>query len=206
MANTEEVSFDLSSDHFLFSDEVVLAVVQANDGDLEDDADDRDWLSEVIELKLAVTRVEDDDTVVPAPASVNPDIYELTVKDIDVAPVAKFSEPNFTLSEQSIRVVHLDVKGGSPGSRIPGIIAGGVDGAAADAKFAEFEAPGRGIISIRVDNPQLVMFGNGIGDGKSPLIGTLQSCPSRGDPLTTTRILFRIDRTRSQTAWGGFYR
>ena len=181
-----EVEFELSSNHFLFSDEVVLAVVQANDGDLEDAADDVDWLSEVIELKLAVTEV-DDDEVVSTPASVNPDIYELTVRDIDVAPVAKFSEPNFTLSEQSIRVVHLDVKGGSPGARIPGIIAGED---VADEKFADADADG--IISIRVDNPQLVMFGNGSGPGTSAVIGTLQSCPARSNPLYN-RILFRID-------------
>ena len=140
-----EVEFELSSNHFLFSDEVVLVVVQANDGDLEDAADDVDWLSEKIELKLAVTEV-DDDEVVSTPASVNPDIYTLTVRDIDVAPVAKFSEPNFTLSEQSIRTVHLDVKGGeSPGARIPGAIAGED---VADEKFADADADG--IISIRV--------------------------------------------------------
>ena len=179
-ASTSEIPFMLSSSHFLFSDEVVLAVVQANDGDLEDNTDDRDWLSEVIELKLAVGTPENDETL-DTPASVNPDIYELTVRDIDVAPVAKFSEPNFTLSEQSIRVVHLDVKGGS-GARIPGIIASAGD--QADAKFAD--AGGTGIISIRVDNTHLVMFGDGITPG--------ETCPSRG-ASDYNKILFRIDRT-----------
>ena len=37
-----------------------------------------DWLSEVIEVKLAVTgtEAEDDTTTTPTPASVNPDIYD----------------------------------------------------------------------------------------------------------------------------------
>ena len=179
----------LESSLFDFSDEVVLAVVQANDGDLEDETDDVDWLSEMVELKLAVGPVDQDlePPPTPTPASVSPDVFTLTVRDIDVAPEAKFSEPNFTLSEQSIRVVHLEVKGGSPGARIPGIVA---DAEAADEKFAEDD--GRGIISIRVDNPQLVMFGDGTDDGKLPVIGTLQSCPARSNPLYNS-ILFRID-------------
>ena len=51
------------------------------------------WLDEMIELKLAVTGT----------ASVSPDIYTLAVTEADVAPVAKFKQPSFTLSEQSER-------------------------------------------------------------------------------------------------------
>ena len=135
-------------------------------------------------MKLAVTEPEDEaDQAAATPASTNPDIYTLTVRDVDVAPVAKFKEPNFTLAEQSIRVVHLDV-GGPRGARIPGIVTqnDGPYDAATD------------VITIRVDNPQLVMFGNGTVPA--------ESCPPRSDTSRYNRILFRID-TGEAVANGG---
>ena len=89
---------------FDHDDDLNLVVAQSMAG-----APDDNWLSEMIELKLEV-----DGT-----ASVGPDVYTLTVEETDVAPVAKFKQPSFTLSEQSERTVQLDVASGRPGKRVP---------------------------------------------------------------------------------------
>ena len=153
-------AFEIDSSHFLHSDEVTFAVAQSENSDPDDN-----WVGERIELQLEVQ----DDAAVSSPASVSPDIYTLTVVESDVAPVAKFLQPNFTLSEQSIRDVSLDVAGGRPGARVPP--------AAATA--------GRGVISVRVSNHHLVMFGDGTTDAAN-------MCPARGTSLYN-RKLFRID-------------
>ena len=79
---------------FDHDDELNLVVAQSMTG-----GGDPNWVSETIELKLEVAGT----------ASVSPDIYMLTVTETNVAPVAKFLQPSFTLSEDSVREVQLDV-------------------------------------------------------------------------------------------------
>ena len=158
-------AFEIAGTRFTHTDEVTLVVAQSADSDPDDN-----WVGEMIELQL-----EADETV-SSPASVSPDIYTLTVVESDVAPVAKFLQPNFTLSEQSIREVSLDVA--KAGARVP-----------PDA--ADTDSP-RGVISVRVSNHNLVMFGDGSSD--------LLSCPARGTS-GYNRKLFRIDLGAGDTGW-----
>ena len=148
------LSGDEVTGEFNFDDELNLVFVQSEAGGADDN-----WLGEMIELKLAVTGT----------ASVSPDVYTLAVTETDVAPVAKFLQPSFTLSEQSERVVQLDVASGRPGARIPPAAAA---------------TENQGEVSVRVSNHTLVMFGDG-SDVDS-------SCPARTNSKYN-RILFRID-------------
>ena len=156
---TAGTAFTIDSSHFLHSDEVTFAVAQSANSDPDDN-----WVGERIELQLEV----EDAATVSSPASVSPDIYTLSVVESDVAPVAKFLQPNFTLSEQSIRDVSLNVAGGRPGARVP----------------PEATTADRGVISVRVSNHHLVMFGDGVTED--------ETCPARGDSAYN-RKLFRID-------------
>ena len=149
---------DPNTRFFDHSDEVMLVVSQSVSG-----SGDTNWVDEKIELKLAV----DPSTAGETPASVSPDVYTLTVMESHVAPVAKFGQPDFTLSEQSVRTVSLNVASGIRGVPLP-------DGALAED---------RGMISVRVSNHNLVMFGDDTGGA--------ESCPARTDPLYN-RKLFRI--------------
>ena len=119
---------------FDHSDEVVLVVAQSTDG-----TGDNNWVDEKVELKLTVAPASDV-TGGPTPASVSPDVFTLTVMDSHMAPVAKFLQPSFTLSEDSVREVQLDVASAIRGVPLPGAVA----------------TTGRGMISVRVSNQGLV--------------------------------------------------
>ena len=169
-------AFVINSSHFLHSDEVTFAVAQSANSD-----PDANWVGERIELQLEVDDAVDN--TASSPASVSPDIYTLTVVESDVAPVAKFLQPNFTLSEQSIRDVSFDIV--KVGSRVPPAAA----------------MEGRGLISVRVSNHHLVMFGSGTAPYSSASVadGTA-ACPVRGDSQYN-RLLFRIDLTTTPVEW-----
>jgi len=155
--------FTIDNSHFLHSDEVELVVTQSVDG-----TPDGNWLEEMIELQLEV----EDAATVSNPASVRPDIYTLAVKEVHVAPVAKFQQPDFVLSEQSTRVVELDISSGIPGVPLPS--AGGAFAGAAGA-FP-------GMLSVRVGNHGLVRINS---------TAAAMACPPRGDP-SYNRVLFLI--------------
>ena len=173
-ATAAAADFTIDSSHFEHSDEVTLVLAQSAAGD-----PDPNWVGEMVELKLA-TGVADG-TAGAAPAAVNPDVYTLTVNESHVAPVAEFEQPDFTLSEQSTRTVELNVASGIPGLPLPGA-----------ATTAD-----RGVISVRVSNHSLVMFGDGS--------DAANSCPVRGD-ATYNRKLFRINVGTgwSSTSGGNF--
>ena len=128
-------------DWFDHSDDLNLIVAQSMAG-----AADDNWLSEMIELKLEVA----------GSASIAPDLYTLTVKETDVAPVAKFLQPSFALSEQSERTVQLDIAG-APGKRVPP----GAFVAVADVGGGSPEY--QGVISVRVSNHTVVFLPGDIG-------------------------------------------
>ena len=179
------VSFVIHSDRFNHSDEVVLVVAQSpalpvvSGDDITDGTGDDNWVNEMVELKLEVDAAASD------PASVSPDTFTLTVNESDIAPVAKFLQPNFTLSEQSSRTVMLDVASGRGATRIPP--------AAQDATVATRAADtfGGEVISVRVSNHHLVMFGDGSAGN---------ACPARGTSKYN-KILFRIDLTTDDIHW-----
>ena len=102
---------DPNTRFFDHSDEVMLVVSQSASG-----TGDTNWVGEKIELKLAVAP----DAAGETPASVSPDVYTLTIMESHVAPVAKFGQPDFTLSEQSVRTVSLNVASGIRGVPLPG--------------------------------------------------------------------------------------
>ena len=91
------VSFTINNSHFSHDDEVVLVVAQAPHAGDDAGTPDGNWLDERVALVL---EVQADAT---APASVNPDTFTLTVMESHVAPVAEFEQPDFTLSEESVR-------------------------------------------------------------------------------------------------------
>ena len=155
---------DAANDYFDHSDEVELVVAQSLDG-----TPDGNWLGESIELKLEVT----------GSASVSPDVYTLSVMESHVAPVAKFGQRDFTLSEQSTRVVSADIKSGITGVPLPSSDDPSV--------FAGEATSFSGKLSVRVSNHGLVTFDD--------------ACPERKDPQYN-RKLFRIDLDGSSTADG----
>ena len=157
-------AFAISSSHFTHSDEVVLVVAQSQTG-----SPDGNWLEETVELRLRVgTYTPDGGSETEASGSVSPDVFALTVNESHVAPVAKFQQPDFTLSEQSTRVVSADISSGIQGLPLPG------DG----TNFAGMANAFPGTLSVRVGNHQLV---------------TLGACPTRGDGTGQyNRKLFRI--------------
>ena len=159
-ANGPTAAFTLDNSHFDHSDEVTLVVAQSQQG-----SGDSNWVSENVELKLEVdvTGV----TGATIPASVSPDVFTLTVMDTQAQPVAKFLQPDFTLSEDSERQVQLDVASGRAGVPLPG---------AANTAFAA----ATDLISVRVGNHSRVA------------IGACPSPPPAQDPLYNVR-LFAIN-------------
>ena len=145
---------------FDHDDDLNLVVAQSEAG-----APDDNWLSEMIELKLEVAGT----------ASVGPDVYTLTVEESDVAPVAKFKQPSFTLSEQSERTVQLDVASGRPGKRVP---PGAFLEAGDDGGSAEYQ----GVISVRVSNHGVVALPGDIPEAQRD---------SRQCPLSTSSLYNR---------------
>ena len=150
-----------STRHFDHSDEIVLVVSQSAIG-----TPDGNWLEEMIELKLSIT----------GSASVGPDVYSLMVEESHVAPVAKFGQPDFKLSEQSTRTVDLDIHSGIRGLPLPGVGEG--------ADFAGDDAAFPGMLSVRVSNHNLVRI-------STPTTRT--TCPVRGQDPLYNRILFLVE-------------
>ena len=128
-------ALDLST-AFQDRDEVVLMVAQynADSGAQAGDADNN-WLNESITLTLTTTT--------PA-ISISPNVYTLTVEDQDVAPMAKFVQPSFTLTEGSERMVSLDIVEGMRGATIPG---------------AATDSGETGTVTIGVSNHRMVSIG-----------------------------------------------
>ena len=158
---------------FDFSDEIVLMVAQSAAG-----SGDGNWLDEKIELKL---------TIGEGTASVSPDVFTLTAKEANVAPVAKFLQPDFTLSEDSTRTVKLNVASAIPGVPVPTAAGTTVLNAAGAAhEYTE-------MISVRVSNYKAIVLTSGttpIPAGETALAG----CPSSTHRLHNTK-LFHIDIT-----------
>ena len=148
--------FTIDSSHWHFSDEFEIVVAYSADG-----MPDTDFKTQKIELRLDVGAAG-----VTNPASVSPDLFTLQVGETHPKPVAQFLQPDFTLSEQSERIVQLDiVSGDGPGEYIPTAVSAGRDG----------------VVSVRVGNHHLVMFGDAAG-----------GCPVPGD-RDYDEILFRIE-------------
>ena len=137
--DNSDTALDLTT-AFQERDEVVLMVAQYNaaSGTQAGDADNN-WLDEKITLTL---------TTSTAAISISPNVYTLTVDDQDVAPVAKFTSPSFTLTEGSDRMVSLDIVEGMRGAGIP------------DALDTDED----GTVTLRVSNHRMVTIG---GDGTS---------------------------------------
>ena len=115
----------LTAVDFTSSDEVTLVVAQSATG-----GGDNNWRDEPIKLTLDA-----------GPGiSVNPAVYTLTVDDGDVAPVAKFNVPSFTLTEGSQRMAALEIVEGRRGAGVP-----------TDALEGQ-----TGMVSVRVSNSQMV--------------------------------------------------
>ena len=145
--------FTIDSSHWHFSDEFEIVVAYSADG-----MPDTDFKEQTVELRLDVGP-----TGVTDPASVSPDLFTLAVGETHPKPVAQFLQPDFTLSEQSERIVQLDiVSGDGPGEYIPTAVSAGRTG----------------FVSVRVGNHDLVMFGD--------------ACPVPGDD-DYDEILFRIE-------------
>ena len=115
----------LEAADFASSDEVVLVVAQSATGGKDDN-----WRDEPIKLTLDA-----------GPGiSVNPAVYTLTVDDGNVAPVAKFNVPSFTLTEGSQRTAELNIVEGRRGAGVPAAALTGQTG----------------MVSVRVSNSQMV--------------------------------------------------
>ena len=132
---------ELDADYFNDNDEATLLVLQgATDG-----ATDGNWLDERITFTLSA-----------GPATgISPNVYVVTVNDPDVAPVAKFDAPSFTLTEGSERVVALDIVSGTTGRNT------GLPSAATSS------TGNGGMVAISVSNHQMVTIG-GADSGCAP--------------------------------------
>ena len=90
----------IGSADFNANNEASLVVVQGEDG-----TTDGNWLSEMMRFTLTAG----------AGTSISPNVFMLTVNDSDVAPVARFTAPSFTLTEGSERDVSVDIVSGTTG-------------------------------------------------------------------------------------------
>ena len=118
----------LTAASFASTDEVTLVVAQTN----ATGGKDSNWHGEEIELTLDAGSGVD----------VSPAVYTVMVQDVDVAPVAKFDTPSFTLTEGSERKVNLDVVEGRQGAGVP---------AAADTRTD--------VLTVRVSDSRMVGIG-----------------------------------------------
>ena len=134
-------AIDLQATHFNAANEATLLVLQgARDG-----ATDGNWLDERITFTLSA-----------GPATgINPNVYVVTVDDPDVAPVAKFDAPSFTLTEGSERMVALDIVSGTTG-RSTGL-----------PSAAKASTGNGGMVTISVSNHDMVTIG-GADSGCAP--------------------------------------
>ena len=112
----DSVDLNLTGADFGATGEVVLLVKQHNGtgGEVANGIKDSNWLNENIKLTLGAG---------PG-VSVSPNVYTVMVEDNDVAPLAKFDVPSFTLTEGSQRGVKLDIVEGRRGATIPTAISG----------------------------------------------------------------------------------
>ena len=161
-----QAAFMIHPTHWTFSDEIEIAVAYSKGG-----LPDGNFLPEAVELRLDVGPSGVGEGVTN-PASVSPDLFTLQVGETHPKPVAKFLQPDFTLSEQSNRIVQLDIVSGEGyGEYIPAVVTEGRD---------EF-------VSVRVSNHHLVMFGDGTDNQETGGV-----CPVPGED-DYDEILFRID-------------
>ena len=131
-------AIDLQATHFNTNDEATLLVLQSATDGADPDAN---WLDERITFTLSA-----------GPATgISPNVYVVTVDDPDVAPVAKFNVPSFTLTEGSERDVSLDIFHGRTG------LTTGVSTAASATDGAN-----DGSVTISVSNHEMVTIG-GVG-------------------------------------------
>ena len=134
------VEIAIGSADFNASNEASLVIVQGDDG-----STDGNWLSEMMRFTLQAG----------AGTSISPNVFMLTVNDSDVAPVAKFTAPSFTLTEGSERMVSVDIVNGTTGRASP-------------LRVAATETPGNeGMTVISVSNHQMVTIG-GAGSDCAP--------------------------------------
>ena len=134
---TAPVAIAIGAANFSTSNEASLMVVQGGAAGDTDGGTDTNWLNEMIRFTLnAGTGVD-----------VSPATYTLTVNDADVAPVAKFTAPSFTLTEGSERDLALDIVSGTTGRDT------GLPGAATAA------TGNGGNIVVSVSNHQMVTIG-----------------------------------------------
>ncbi len=132
------IDIPIAAANFNTSNEASLMVVQGGTAGDTDGGTDPNWLNEQIRFTLnAGSGVE-----------VSPAAYTLTVNDGDVAPVAKFDAPSFTLTEGSRRVVKLDIFSGTTGR--PSTL--GDSGGVLNGET--------GTVVVRVTNHQMVTIGD----------------------------------------------
>ena len=135
--STTPAEIAIGSADFNANNEASLVVVQGDDG-----STDGNWLSEMMRFTLQAG----------AGTSISPNVFMLTVNDSDVAPVAKFTAPSFTLTEGSERMVSLDIVSGTTGRDT------GLPDAATEA------AGNGGNIVVRVSNHKMVTIGGADSD------------------------------------------
>ena len=157
------------NNHFATMDEIVLLVAQDNNtGGTQDGSPDTDWLDEQIKLTLGAA----------AGTTISTNVYTVTVDDSQVAPVAKFTTPSFTLTEGSQRAVSLDIATGRTGTPIPA------------AATTAGTSTNDNSVAVRVSNHQMVTIG-----------GADSLCPTRTVPVlgqSTTKAV----HIALSTAWG----
>ena len=148
-ALTAGTAIELDAVHFNSNNEATLLVLQ---GASDTAAPDGNWLDERITFTLSAG----------SGTSISPNVYTVTVDDADVAPVAKFTTPSFTLTEGSERMVSLDIVSGTTG-RNTGLPAAAIA-----------DTGNGGTVAIRVSNHQMVSIGAagtaGAGDADCPTV------------------------------------
>ena len=144
-------TIEIGSADFNANNEASLVVVQGDDG-----GTDGNWLSEMMRFTLQAG----------AGVEITQNVFMLTVNDSDVAPVARFTAPSFTLTENSERDVSLDIVSGTTG-RATGMPAA-----------AYLTAGNDGNVVLSVSNHRMVTIGAAdsncaptAGSGQPPLLG-----------------------------------
>ena len=159
-----------ASDFSTSGNEMVLRVVQGDDGSRDDN-----WLSERITFTLGAG----------AGLPISPNIYTLTVNDTDVAPVANFNVPSFTLTEGSERTVGLRVVTGRRGARVPP--AATADAAPANARM----------VTVSVSNSDMVSIGTVAADTADTQTAVM-GCPDRPSDNRGTAVYLQL----VEASWG----
>ena len=129
-------AIELDAVHFNTNNEAVLHVLQGDNG-----STDGNWLDERITFTLSAG---------PATA-ISPNVYVLTVDDSNVAPVAKFTAPSFTLTEGSERDVSLDIVSGTTG-RADATIPGAAEAADGNGGPVILSVSNHSMVTLGTDN------------------------------------------------------